>query len=156
MSEIPSKSDSPSRETEVRVVEPILIGADPDGEINDQEALAILRHTRQLAILLDSAFEVPGANVSFGLDSLIGLIPVLGDLISLGLSAYIISLARQCGISRWATGRMVANALIDFGVGSVPVVGDAFDVAFKANRKNVAILEKHLHKRFPHLKGMVD
>lgn len=148
--------NSNSQTCEVRVVEPILIGANPDNEVTDQEALAILRHVRQLSILLDSAFMIPGSKVSFGIDSLIGLLPVVGDAISLALSGYIIVLARRCGVSHWTAGRMVTNALIDFGFGAIPVAGDAFDVAWKANRKNVALLEKHLHKRFPHLKEMID
>lgn len=148
--------NSTSQKREVRVVEPILIGANPDSEVTDQEAVEILRHVRQLAILLDSAFIIPGSKMSFGIDSLIGLLPVVGDAISLALSGYIIVLARRCGVSHWTAGRMVTNALIDFGLGSIPIAGDAFDVAWKANRKNVALLEKHLHKRFPHLKEMVD
>jgi hypothetical protein len=152
-----SQDSSPTVKThKPRVVEPILIGADPDGEINDLEAVAILRHVRQLSMLLDSAFVIPGTTINFGLDTIIGLVPVLGDFISAVASGYIILLARKCGVSKWTAGRMVANSLVDFGVGSIPLVGDAFDVAWKSNRKNVALLERHLHKRFPHLKNMVD
>lgn len=141
---------------EVKQVDPILIGANPDGEMTDQEALAILQHVRQLALMLDSAFVIPGTKVSFGVDSLIGLVPGIGDVISAALSGYIILLAKKCGVSKWAASKMVANSLVDLGVGIIPLVGDAFDVVWKSNRKNVAILEKHLHKRFPHLKGMID
>jgi len=135
-------------------LQPILIGGDPDREITDREAIQILRHVRHLALLLDSAFSIPGTNVTFGWDSLIGLIPGIGDAATAALSGYIILLSRRCGLSKWQTSRMVANTLVDLGIGIVPVVGDMYDVGWKANRKNVAILERHLHRRFPHLKDL--
>lgn len=100
-----------------------------------------------LAKLMDGAFVIPGTNIRMGLDALIGLVPVAGDMIAGLISAYLIWEARRLGASRWLIARMSANALLDTALGSVPVVGDAFDVMFRANMKNMALLRKHLEKK---------
>jgi hypothetical protein len=96
--------------------------------------------------LMDDLFEIPGTNVRVGLDAVIGLVPVVGDLLSQVVSSYIIWEARQLGVSRFTMSRMIANSAIDTLVGIVPFAGDAFDVAFRANRKNLALLKGHLAK----------
>ena len=100
-----------------------------------------------LARLMDSAFVIPGTNIRMGLDGLIGLLPVAGDLVAGLVSSYLIWEARRLGASRWVLGRMMANTALDTLVGAVPVVGDAFDVLFRANLKNMALLRRHLEKR---------
>src|SRR5256885_709629 len=100
-----------------------------------------------LARLMDSAFTIPGTNIRMGLDGLIGLLPVAGDLVAGIVSSYLIWEARQLGASRWVLGRMMANTALDTLVGAVPVVGDAFDILFRANLKNMALLRRHLEKR---------
>jgi Domain of unknown function (DUF4112) len=100
-----------------------------------------------LARLMDSAFVIPGTKIRMGLDGLIGLIPVAGDLIASVVSTYLIWEARKLGAPRWLIARMIANVAIDTLVGSVPVVGDAFDILFRANLKNMALLKKHLAKK---------
>ena len=100
-----------------------------------------------LAQLMDGAFLIPGTKIRIGLDALIGLVPVVGDLISSIVSSYLIWEARQLGASRWVIGRMIANTTIDTVFGAVPIVGDAFDVVFRANLKNLALLRRHLEKR---------
>jgi len=100
-----------------------------------------------LAKLLDSSFFVPGTNIRMGLDGIIGLVPVVGDLISGALSSYIIWEARRLGASRWVLGRMVTNTLIDTTIGAIPLLGDAFDIVFRTNVKNLALLRKHLARR---------
>lgn len=97
-----------------------------------------------LAKLMDSIFEIPGTNIRFGLDSIIGLIPGLGDTITSLVSLYILNEAKQRGVSRLTMLRMASNIAVDYVVGSVPVVGDAFDVAWKANQKNVELLKRHI------------
>jgi hypothetical protein len=77
---------------------------------------------------------------------MIGLVPLVGDLISQVVSSYIIWEARQLGVSRFTIGRMIANSALDTVVGIIPFAGDAFDVAFRANRKNLALLKGHLAK----------
>ena len=100
-----------------------------------------------LAKLLDSSFFVPGTNIRMGLDGIIGLVPVVGDLISGALSSYIIWEARRLGASRWVLGPMVTNTLIDTTIGAIPLLGDAFDIVFRTNVKNLALLRKHLARR---------
>jgi hypothetical protein len=97
-----------------------------------------------LATLLDTAFVVPGTDIRFGLDAVIGLIPGIGDAITTALSLYIVREARALGAPRLLVARMIANVVLDGVVGVVPIVGDAFDVAWRANRRNMALLLVHL------------
>ena len=99
-----------------------------------------------LARVMDSAIKIPGTNVVMGFDALLGLLPVVGDAISGVISSYVIWEARRLGVSRLVMARMVGNTAIDTIVGSVPFVGDLFDVAYKSNTKNVALLKRHLEK----------
>ena len=99
-----------------------------------------------LASLLDTAILVPGTNIRFGLDALIGLVPGIGDAITTVLSLYIVNEARALGAPPLLVARMVANVALDGVVGAVPLVGDAFDVAFRANRRNMKLLRGHLDR----------
>ena len=99
-----------------------------------------------LSSLLDTAIVVPGTNFRFGLDALIGLVPGIGDAISTLLSLYIVREARALGAPRLLVTRMLANVALDGVVGAVPVAGDLFDAAFRANRRNVALLQAHLDR----------
>ncbi len=100
----------------------------------------------RLAWLLDSAVCVPGTNIRLGLDAALGLVPGLGDLVATGLSVYLIAEARRLGIPRSALLRMLANTGLDLVFGAVPVAGDLFDVFWRANRRNLEILDRHLAK----------
>lgn len=95
-----------------------------------------------LARLLDDMFHIPGTNIRFGLDPLIGLIPGFGDFITSIASFLIIYAGWQRGLPRVTITRMVANVAIDTLLGSVPIVGDVFDVAWKSNRKNLNLLQR--------------
>lgn len=106
-----------------------------------------LERLEALAKLLDSAFLVPGTNIRMGLDGIIGLVPVVGDLISGAISSYLIWEARRLGASRWVIGRMATNTLIDTAVGAIPLAGDAFDVVFRVNIRNLALLRRHLARK---------
>jgi hypothetical protein len=97
-----------------------------------------------LATLLDTAFILPGINVRFGFDALIGLVPGIGDAITTAMSLYIVHEARQLGAPRHLIVRMLGNVLLDGLVGAVPLVGDAFDVLWRANRRNVRLLQDWL------------
>jgi hypothetical protein len=108
---------------------------------------ARLRRIRALSRLLDTAYRVPGTNFRIGIDPLLGLFPALGDLLSLGLSAYLLHQAMPLGCSRSTLVRMGLNVLIDAAVGAIPVIGDVFDFAWKANWRNLALLEEDLRKR---------
>ena len=98
---------------------------------------------RKVADLLDSALVVPGTSYRVGLDPILGLIPVLGDLVSPLFTLAILWQARDLRVPRVVQFRMIVNVAIDALVGAVPVVGDLFDFAWKANVKNLALLERH-------------
>jgi Domain of unknown function (DUF4112) len=100
-----------------------------------------------LAKLMDGVFVIPGTNIRMGLDAIIGLVPVAGDMLGGLISTYLIWEARRLGAPRWLIARMVANAFLDTTLGAVPILGDAFDVMFRANMKNMALLRRHLEKR---------
>ena len=97
-----------------------------------------------LANLLDTAFVVPGTNIRFGFDAMIGLVPGIGDAITTFISLYIVREARELGAPRHLIARMLVNVALDGVVGAVPFLGDAFDVMWRANRRNMALLRNHL------------
>jgi hypothetical protein len=100
-----------------------------------------------LARLLDVAFVVPGTNIRYGIDGLIGLIPVIGDIITTAISLWLVREARALGAPWHLTMRMLGNVALDGAVGIVPLVGDAFDVMFRANVRNVRLLRRWLEKQ---------
>jgi hypothetical protein len=100
-----------------------------------------------VAKFLDSAFVIPGINRRFGMDAVIGLVPGIGDLLSALLASYIIWEARQLGLPRWKIARMVANVAFDTALGAIPIAGDVFDVFFKANQRNVRIIQDHIGRK---------
>ncbi len=97
----------------------------------------------ELATWLDEVFRVPGTSVRFGLDAVAGLVPGVGDLLTGMASVLILHAAWQRGLPRVALLRMLVNVALDTVVGSIPVAGDLFDVAWKANRRNVELLQKY-------------
>jgi hypothetical protein len=103
-----------------------------------------LKRMRQLSQLLDGAISIPGTKQRIGIDPILGLIPGGGDTVSAALSGYIIVEAARMGLPRKALMQMVGNLLLDTVVGSVPVVGDIFDVVSKANLRNMQIVESHV------------
>lgn len=103
--------------------------------------------TAVLAKLLDSQFEVPGTNFRFGLDFLIGLVPGIGDTVSAALGSLIIAEAVQSGVRKRVIAKMVGNLAVDWVVGLVPIVGDAFDMVYKSNMRNLELLERELMER---------
>jgi hypothetical protein len=116
-------------------------------KLERREVEAALARINAVAHMMDSLFAIPGTRLRLGVDSLIGLVPVVGDLVAHAVAAYLIWEAKQLGVSKLTLWRMVGNTLIDTVVGAVPVVGDAFDVAFKANMKNLRLLQRHLEKQ---------
>lgn len=102
-----------------------------------------LEGLRTISQLLDSVFVVPGTPYRIGLDPILGLIPVLGDIVSPLFAIGILWQARDLAVPRVVQLRMVFNVAIDAVVGVVPVLGDLFDAAWKANNKNLALLERH-------------
>ena len=99
--------------------------------------------------LLERSFHIPGTKIPFGLDSVVGLVPVLGDIVTAAMGAYIVWEARNLGMSKWQLMRMAANVGIDTALGAIPLVGDAFDFVWRSNSKNLRIIKKHLDKHHP-------
>lgn len=99
---------------------------------------------RALAKLLDSALRIPGTNIRFGLDALIGLIPGVGDVSGAAMAGYIVLTAARLGVPKTVIGRMVLNVGVDTVVGAIPLLGDLFDVGFRANLRNTALLDRYL------------
>jgi hypothetical protein len=122
--------------------------------MNTTKRLATLNRIRQLSRLMDTSVGIPGTKFRFGLDPILGLIPGAGDLISTGFSAYIIFLATRFGISRQDLKQMIFNVALEAVVGTVPLAGDLFDAFYKANIRNLAILEKHLMVVDPELEEL--
>jgi hypothetical protein len=119
-------------------------GAGPFGNLSREQRLARLD---ALAKLLDVAFILPGTNIRYGIDGIIGLIPVVGDLITTAISLWIVREARALGAPWHVTVRMLGNVALDGVVGAVPVVGDAFDVMFRANIRNMRMLRRWLDRQ---------
>jgi hypothetical protein len=106
-----------------------------------------LARLEALAKLLDVAFILPGTNIRYGIDGLIGLIPVVGDLITTAISLWLVREARVLGAPWHVTARMLGNVALDGVVGIVPLAGDAFDVMFRANVRNVRLLRRWMEKQ---------
>jgi len=106
-----------------------------------------LAQVKWIAGMMDDNFRVPGTNLRFGWDSVLGLFPGLGDVLTSAISLLIVHHAWQTGASPLTLARMMGNVGIDFVVGAIPFVGDLFDFVFKANRKNALLLERHLTRQ---------
>ena len=123
------------------------IAKDIPGMGNDPRAVRM--RVEALEKLLERAFHIPGTKIPFGLDSIIGLVPVLGDLLTAAMGAYMVLEARNLGMSKRQLIRMTANVGIDTAIGAIPIVGDAFDLVWRSNTKNLRIIKKHLDKHHP-------
>jgi len=113
------------------------------------EASVSLNRLRQMSHLLDNAIAVPGTKVRFGLDPILGLLPGGGDVLTGLMSVYIVFEGARMGLPAPTLGRMGFNIVLDTLTGLVPVLGDLFDVTWKANAQNVALLEKHVANPAP-------
>jgi hypothetical protein len=124
-----------SDSTRTRSAAPVVLTRDPGVE-----------RLRTLARLLDSSMRVPGTSYRFGIDAIIGLVPGIGDAIGAVLSAYIVFQAARMGASPATLARMLGNVALDTIVGEVPLLGDLFDAGWKANTRNITLLESHLER----------
>ncbi|MEO0406857.1 MAG: DUF4112 domain-containing protein [Cyanobacteria bacterium P01_A01_bin.135] len=117
------------------------------------DRLKTLNRIRRVSRLMDTAIGIPGTKFRIGLDPILGLLPGAGDLIGTGLSLYILVLAARFRLPGRLMRGMVFNVALETLLGSVPLVGDVFDAFFKANIRNLAILEQHLQESFPELRA---
>jgi hypothetical protein len=113
------------------------------------DAASVRARVTAMEKLLERSLVIPGINMPIGLDVIIGLVPVLGEIITTAMGAYIIWEARNLGMSRWEQARMGANVLFDTAIGAIPLVGDAADVLFRSNTKNLKIILRHIDKHHP-------
>jgi hypothetical protein len=118
--------------------------ANPFGNLTREQRLARLE---AIAKLLDIAFILPGTKIRYGVDGIIGLIPVVGDIIATALSLWVVREARALGAPWHLTARMLGNVAVQGVVGAVPVAGDAFDVLFRANMRNARLLRRWMDKQ---------
>lgn len=110
---------------------------------------AVRQRIEMLERVLERSFTIPGIRRDVGLDAIAGLVPVLGDVLTAAMGAYIVWEARNLGLPKWKLWRMGANVAFDTALGAVPLVGDAFDLFFRSNSRNLRILRKHLDKHHP-------
>src|ERR1700747_3332441 len=118
--------------------------ANPFGQLTREQRL---KRLEAIARLLDVAFIVPGTKIPYGIDGIIGLIPVVGDIIATALSLWLVREARALGAPWHVTARMLGNVAFQGIAGTVPLAGDAFDVLFRANMRNVRLLRRWLEKQ---------
>lgn len=103
-----------------------------------------LADIERLVNLLDNWFEIPGTKVRVGLDAIVGLVPAVGDIVMLFANLYVVERLSRLGLSGFTRARMFGNVFIDFAVGAIPVLGDFFDIAFRANVRNLEIARRAL------------
>lgn len=126
-----------------RVAGGLPIGRDP---------ASVRRRIEAMELLLERAATIPGTNLRVGLDSILGLIPVVGDLVTAAMGAWLIWEARNLGMSKFHLGRMAGNVGFDTLVGAIPLAGDLFDFVFKSNSRNLRIVRRWLDKHHPETK----
>ena len=121
----------------------------PGGLPLGRDAAAVRQRIEAMERVLERSFTIPGINQPVGLDAIVGLVPVAGDLISAALGAWIVWEASNLGLPKWKLWRMAGNVAFDAAVGAVPVAGDVFDFLFRSNTRNLRIVKRHLDKHHP-------
>jgi hypothetical protein len=123
-----------------RIADSLPIGRDP---------ASVRRRLEAVEGVLERMFVLPGINRPIGLDSIVGLIPVVGDVITASMGAWLIWEARNLGMSKFQLVRMMGNLGVDTALGAIPLVGDLFDFAFRSNSRNLRIVKRYLDKNHP-------
>ena len=131
----------PSRQEQFEAIaDQLPIGRDP---------ASVRRRLEAMEGLLERAFALPGTRMRVGLDSVVGLIPVVGDVVTAAMGAWLVWEARNLGMSKFHLARMVGNVGFDTLVGAIPLAGDLFDFVFKSNTRNLRIVKRWLDKHHP-------
>ena len=126
-----------------RIADRLRIGRDP---------AAVRQRIEAMEALLERAFVIPGINRPVGVDAVVGLVPVLGDIVTTAMGAWLIWEARNLGMSKFHLARMAGNVGVDTLVGMIPLVGDLIDFAFRSNSRNLRIVRRWLDKHHPETK----
>lgn len=113
------------------------------------DPVSVRKRIEAMEQLLERSFTIPGVNYQIGLDSIVGLVPVVGDLVTAAMGAYLVWEAKNLGLPKWKLWRMAGNIAFDTAIGAIPVAGDAFDLLFRSNTRNLKIVKKHLDKHHP-------
>jgi len=110
---------------------------------------SVRQRIEAMEMVLERAFIIPGINRPVGLDAIVGLVPVVGDVITAAMGAYIVWEARNLGIPKWKLWRMAGNIAFDTAIGAIPLAGDLFDFLYRSNTRNLRIVKRHLDKHHP-------
>ena len=132
--------DEPQRPRPLNAPRGLPVGRDP---------AAVRQRIEAMEALLERSFVIPGINRPVGLDAIAGLIPVVGDIVTAGMGAWIIWEANNLGLPMWKLWRMAGNVVFDSAVGAIPVAGDVFDFLFRSNSRNLRIVKRHLDRHHP-------
>lgn len=114
-----------------------------------RDPASVRRRIEAMEIALERLFTIPGINRPVGLDAIVGLVPVLGDIVTATMGAWMVWEARNLGMSKFQLTRMAGNVGIDTLLGAIPLVGDLFDFAFRSNSRNIRIIKRHLDRHHP-------
>ena len=123
-----------------RIADGLSLGKDP---------ASVRRRIEAMEQLLEGMFTVPGTDRRIGLDFIVGLVPVVGDLVTTAMGGWLVWEARNLGMSKLQISRMMGNVGVDFMVGLIPFVGDAVDFFFRSNTRNLRIIKRHLDRHHP-------
>ncbi len=116
------------------------------------DVVSVRQRIEAMERLLERSFHVPGTKIPVGLDSVVGLVPVIGDIVTAIMGMYLVWEAKNIGLPKWKLWRMAGNVGFDSLLGAVPVAGDAFDFLYRSNTRNLRIVKKHLDKHHPETK----
>ena len=110
---------------------------------------SIRKRVEAMEHLLERSFTVPGTKYPIGLDTIVGLVPVIGDIVTAAMGSYIVWEAKNLGLPKWKLWHMLGRVGFDTALGAVPLIGDAFDVIYRSNTKNLKTIKRHLDKHHP-------
>ena len=114
-----------------------------------RDPASVRRRLEAMEGVLERAFVIPGINRPVGLDSIVGLVPVVGDVVTAAMGAWLVWEARNLGMSKFQLARLAGNVGVDTALGAIPLVGDLFDFAFRSNTRNLRIIKRWLDKNHP-------
>lgn len=118
-------------------------------KLDTRDPAKIRQRIELIELILERSLTIPGTRIAVGMDAIVGLVPVIGDVITAAMGAYIVWEAHNLGLPKWKLARMAGNIALDTLLGAVPLAGDAFDLLFKSNSRNLRIVKRHMDKHHP-------